>query len=253
MPAARPERPAAWLPARACLAGGLPYPAGVSNTAQNTPESRILIVDDHPLYREGLRQLIEREPSLRVCGEAADAAEAVKLVGEGEPDLVIVDISLGNSSGIDLIKTLKAEDAELPLLVVSMHDESLYAERALRAGAMGYVMKHEPPKQVKAAIQRVLSGAIYLSEKMSTTLLTKLMRGGTEVDQSPVSLLSDRELEVFRLLGQGKGTRQIAQELGLSIPTINSFRARIKEKLGLKDSTALLLHAVQWVNEQQPQ
>ena len=222
----------------------------MSNTSQPTIVARILIVDDHPLFREGLRGLIDREPGLRVCGEAADAAEAVRLVRESEPDLAIVDISLGNTSGIDLVKTLKAEHAELPLLVVSMHDESLYAERALRAGAMGYVMKHEPPKVFKAAIQRVLSGAIYLSEKMSTTLLTKLMRGSGEAEQSPVSLLSDRELEVFRLLGQGKGTRQIAQELGLSIPTINSFRARIKEKLDLKDSTALLLHAIQWVQEQ---
>jgi DNA-binding NarL/FixJ family response regulator len=209
-----------------------------------------LIVDDHPLFREGLRQMMEREPGLRVCGEAADAAEAVRLIAESEPDLVIVDISLGTSSGIDLIKTLKADHGELPLLVLSMHDESLYAERALRAGAMGYVMKHEPPKVVRAAIQRVLGGAIYLSEKMSTTLLTKLMRGDVEAERSPVSLLSDRELEVFRLLGQGKGSRRIAQELGLTIPTINSFRARIKEKLGLEDSTALLLSAIHWVQAQ---
>lgn len=209
-----------------------------------------MIVDDHPLFREGLRQMMEREPGLRVCGEAADAAEAVRLIAESEPDLVIVDISLGTSSGIDLIKTLKADHGELPLLVLSMHDESLYAERALRAGAMGYVMKHEPPKVVRAAIQRVLGGAIYLSEKMSTTLLTKLMRGDVEAERSPVSLLSDRELEVFRLLGQGKGSRRIAQELGLTIPTINSFRARIKEKLGLEDSTALLLSAIHWVQAQ---
>lgn len=226
------------------------YSRGVSNPNQATTESRILIVDDHPLFREGLRQMMEREPGLRVCGEAADAAEAVRLIAESEPDLVIVDISLGTSSGIDLIKTLKADHGELPLLVLSMHDESLYAERALRAGAMGYVMKHEPPKVVRAAIQRVLSGAIYLSEKMSTTLLTKLMRGDVEADRSPVSLLSDRELEVFRLLGQGKGSRRIAQELGLTIPTINSFRARIKEKLGLEDSTALLLSAIHWVQAQ---
>ena len=213
-------------------------------------ESQILIVDDHPLFREGLRQMIEREPGLRVCGEAADAAEALRIVGQSEPDLVIVDISLDGASGIDLVKTLKSEHGELPVLVLSMHDETLYAERALRAGAMGYVMKHEPPKTVRAAIQRVLGGAIYLSERMSTTLLTKLMRGGAEAEKSPVSLLSDRELEVFRLLGQGKGSRQIAQELGLTIPTINSFRARIKEKLELKDSAALLLHAIQWVHQQ---
>jgi DNA-binding NarL/FixJ family response regulator len=221
-------------------------------TVEQSPPSRILIVDDHPLFREGLRQLIERDPSLNVCGEAADAAEAIRLVNETKPDLVIVDISLGNTSGIDLIKNLKARDAELPLLVVSMHDESLYTERALWAGAMGYVMKHEPPKTVKTAIHRVLAGEIYLSEKMATSLITKLMRGasGGESKESPVSGLSDRELEVFRLLGQGKGTRQIAQELDLTIPTINSFRTRIKEKLHLKNSTELVLHAVHWVKEE---
>ena len=228
----------------------LAYSAAVSKPSQPANESRILIVDDHPLFREGLRQLIEREPGLVVCGEAADAAEATRLIQELEPDLVIVDISLGCTSGIDLIKALKTGPGELPLLVVSMHDESLYAERALRAGAMGYVMKHEPPKVVRAAIQRVLGGSIYLSEKMSASLLTKLMRGGLEPEQSQVSRLSDRELEVFRRLGQGKTSRQIAQELGLTVPTINSFRARIKEKLELKDSTALLLNAIKWVQEQ---
>jgi DNA-binding NarL/FixJ family response regulator len=174
----------------------------------------------------------------------------LRLVAETKPDLVIVDISLGATSGIDLIKNLKASDSELPLLVVSMHDESLYTERALRAGAMGYVMKHEPPKVVKAAIHRVLAGEMYLSERMASSLLTKLMRGGGTPQDSPVSGLSDRELEVFRLLGQGKGTRQIAQELDLTIPTINSFRTRIKEKLHLKNSTELMLHAVRWVQEQ---
>lgn len=222
----------------------------MSDTTESSPASRILIVDDHPLFREGLRQLIEREAELSVCGEAKDASEARQLIAETKPDLVIVDISLGNASGIDLIKNLKAEDAELPVLVLSMHDESLYAERALRAGAMGYLMKHEPPKTVKAAIRRVLAGEMYLSEKMSGSLITKLMRGGNESKDSFVSSLSDRELEVFRLLGQGKGTRQIAQELNLTIPTINSFRARIKDKLQVKNSSELLLRAIQWVQEQ---
>lgn len=222
----------------------------MSETSEPSSPSRILIVDDHPLFREGLRQLIEREPGFNVCGEAKDAAEAIRLVAETKPDLVIVDISLGNTSGIDLIKNLKADDADLPLLVLSMHDESLYAERSLRAGAMGYLMKHEPPKTVKTAIHRVLSGEMYLSEKMSSSLITKLMRGGGESNQSPVSGLSDRELEVFRLLGRGKGTRQIAEELHLTIPTINSFRARIKEKLQVKNSSELLLRAIQWVQEQ---
>jgi DNA-binding NarL/FixJ family response regulator len=222
----------------------------MNTSAENSSPSRILIVDDHPLFREGLRQLIDREPGLTVCGEAADAAEAMRLVKENRPDLVIVDISLGGTSGIDLIKTLSADDSELPFLVVTMHDESLYAERALRAGAMGFIMKHEPPKTFKTAIHRVLAGELFLSEKMSATLLKKLMRGEVGPDKSPVSGLSDRELEVFRMLGQGKDRHQIAQELNLTVNTINSFRTRIKEKLHFKNSTELLLHAIQWVQEE---
>lgn len=202
------------------------------------------------MFRQGLRELIDREPGWRVCGEAADAAEATRLVQETKPTLVIVDISLAGTNGIDLIKSLSANNPELALLVVSMHDESLYAERAIRAGALGYVMKHEPPKTFKTAIHRVLGGEMFLSERMATSLLAKLMRGGGEPEETPVSRLSDRELEVFRLLGQGKGTRQIAQELNLTIATINSFRARIKEKLGVKSSTELLLNAIHWVQEQ---
>ena len=218
--------------------------------SKSSPEkSRILIVDDHPLFREGLRQMIDRNPELSVCGEAADAEEALKQVPELKPDLVLVDISLGGSNGIDLIKTLKSKYDDLPILVVSMHDESLYAERALRAGAMGYVMKHEPAKTVKAAICKVLGGDVYLSEKMSTSMLSKLVRGKSDQPVSPLQMLSDRELEVFGLLGQGKGTRLIAEELNLTIATINSFRARIKEKLQLKSSTEVMLHAIQWVRE----
>lgn len=215
-----------------------------------TETSRILIVDDHPLFREGLHQLIDREPGLTVCGEAADSSEALQLVEEKSPDVVVVDISLGSQSGIDLIKSLKTKNPELTVLVVSMHDESLYAERALRAGAMGYVMKHESPKTVKTAIRRVLAGEMYLSERMATSLVQKLMHGGEEPLESSVSQLSDRELEVFRLLGHGKGTREIATELDLTVPTINSFRARIKEKLRLKNSSELLLQAIHWVQEQ---
>ena len=221
----------------------------MGTTVENSVSARILIVDDHPLFRDGLRQLIDREPGLSVCGEATGPEDAVRLVNETKPDLVIVDISLGNQSGIDLIRTLKAEDAELPLLVVSMHDESLYAERALRAGAMGYVMKHEPPKTYKIAIHSVLAGEMYLSPRMATSLVAKLMRGKGE-EQTPVSRLSDRELDVFRLMGQGKGTRQIAEELNLTVPTISSFRARIKEKLQVKNSAELVLQAIRWMQEQ---
>ncbi len=209
-------------------------------------KNRLLIVDDHPLFREGLGQMIERDPELAVCGEAADVAEALRLIPELKPDLVLVDISLGGVSGIDLIKAIKTDYDELPVLVISMHDESLYAERALRAGAMGYVMKHEPGKTVKAAIHKVLRGEIYLSDRMSSTVIAKFMRGQPDRPASPLELLSDRELEVFRMLGQGKGARQIAQDLNVTIATVNSFRNRIKEKLHLKSSTEVMLQAIQW-------
>ena len=216
-------------------------------------KSRILIVDDHPLFREGLGQMIDRNPDLMVCGEAADAAQALTAIAELKPDLALVDITLGGSNGLDLIKVIKEKFADLPVLVVSMHEESLYAERALRAGAMGYVMKHEPAKTVRTAITKVLGGDIYLSERMSSTMLSKLMRGKNEPPVSPLEKLSDRELEVFQMLGQGKGTRQIAEELNLTIPTINSFRNRIKEKLQLKSATELMLHAIHWFRESSSQ
>ena len=213
-------------------------------------KSRIFLVDDHEMFREGLRQLIDREPDFVVSGDAADVAEALKSIAAAPPDLVITDISLSGTSGIDLIKTLKSSHPELPVLVVSMHEESLYAERAVRAGAMGYVMKQEPAKAVKAAIRKVLGGDIHLSEKMATAMLGKLVheRSG-EKPVSPIENLSNRELEVFRLLGEGKASRDIAQQLDLSIATINSFRNRIKEKLNLKNSTELILHAIHWVRE----
>jgi DNA-binding NarL/FixJ family response regulator len=213
-------------------------------------KSRILVVDDHPLFREGLRQMIERDAELTVCGEAADAAEALQLIRQLNPDLVLVDISLGPGSGIDLIKAIKNDYDDLPVLVISMHDESLYAERSLRAGAMGYIMKHEPGKNVKTAIHKVLRGEMYLSEKMSSAVISKFMRGQADRPASPLELLSDRELEVFRMLGQGKGTRQIAQDLEISIATVNSFRNRIKEKLDLKTATEVMLHAIQWSREE---
>lgn len=219
--------------------------------SEDSGKSRVFIVDDHTMFREGLRQLIDRDPGLVVCGDAADSTGAMQGIRESRPDVVLVDISLSGGSGIDLIKSIKAEDEDLPILVVSMHDESVYAERALRAGAMGYVMKHEPAKTMKAAIHKVLSGNMSLSEKMASVVISKLMRGeSADRVKSPVEMLSDRELEVFRMLGQGKGVRQIAEELELSIPTINSFRNRIKEKLKLKNSTEVMLHAIQWLRDE---
>jgi len=212
-------------------------------------KSRVFLVDDHAMFRDGMRQLIEREPDLTVCGDVADADEAMREIREKKPDLVIADISLSGTTGIDLIKNIKAEFEDLPVLVVSMHEESLYAERALRAGALGYVMKQESTKTVKVATRKVLAGTIHLSDKMSSAMLAKFMLGRTERPVSLIDALSDRELEVFRMLGEGKATRQIAEELNLTITTINSFRNRIKEKLNLKNSTELILHAVQWVRE----
>jgi DNA-binding NarL/FixJ family response regulator len=210
-------------------------------------KKRVFLVDDHTMFREGLRQLIGRETNLMVCGDAPDADSAMPAIRETKPDVVVVDISLAGGSGIDLIREIKTEFEDLPVLVVSMHDESLYAERALRAGAMGYVMKHEPAKTVKAAIQKVLAGDLHLSEKMSSTVINRFMRGEPEQPRSPIQTLSDRELEVFRMLGQGKGVRHIAEQLEVTIPTVNSFRNRIKDKLALKTSTEVMLHAIQWV------
>jgi DNA-binding NarL/FixJ family response regulator len=227
-------------------------PAKTFSGKPGSDPSRVFIVDDHTMFREGLRQLIERESTLTVCGDAPDAVKALRGIRSLKPDVVIVDISLAGTSGIDLIKDIKAEFEDLPILVVSMHDESLYAERALRAGAMGYVQKHEPSKTVKAAIQKVLGGDMYLSDKMSAGVINRFMRGPSEQPKSPIETLSDRELEVFRMLGQGKGVRLIAEELGVTIPTVNSFRNRIKEKLALKSSTEVMLHAIQWIQGETP-
>ena len=201
------------------------------------------------MFSEGLRQLIDREPDLTVCGDAAEAESALQEIRKLKPDLIVVDITLGGTSGIDLIKAIKNEQEDFPVLVVSMHDESLYAERALRAGAMGYVMKQEPAKTVKTAIRKVLGGDMHLSEKMASSVITKFMHGSDDAPPAPLEKLSDRELEVFQMLGMGKGVRQIAEEMNVTIPTVNSFRNRIKEKLQLKSSTEVMLHAIHWSRE----
>ena len=225
-------------------------PAEPASAGMRTEKSRVFIVDDHTMFREGLRQLIEHDPGLTVCGDAADAEKGREGIGQTNPDVVIVDITLAESSGLDLVKVLRNEHEDLPVLVVSMHEESLYAERALRAGAMGYVMKNEPAKTVTAAIHSVLRGEMYLSQRMSSSVISRFIRGESEQAMSPLEILSDRELEVFRMLGQGKGTRQIAQDLQVSIPTIQSFRNRIKEKLHLKTAPELVLQAIHWVQSE---
>ncbi|MBA4147173.1 MAG: response regulator transcription factor [Verrucomicrobia bacterium] len=213
------------------------------------PEKRrIFLVDDHPLVREWLGLLIEREPDLTICGEADDTKEALASITEAKPDIAIVDITLRTSHGLDLIKELQESHAELPILVLSMHDESLYAERVLRAGAKGYITKQEATKRVLVAIRQVLDGQIYLSEKMSIRMLNKLVVGRRDHQSFSIERLTDRELEVFQLIGRGHNTRKIAEELHLGIKTVESYRARIKDKLKLEDGTDLLRHAMQWAH-----
>ena len=211
---------------------------------------RIFIVDDHAMFRDGLRRLIDLEPDLMVCGDAADAATGLRGIVAANPDLVIVDISLDTTSGIDLIKNIKRDCEDMVILVVSMHSESLYGDRALRAGAMGYVMKSEPATTVIKAIRKVLAGNVHISEKMATLVVSKFVKGESDQVPSPLEALSDRELEVFRMLGQGKGTREIAQEMNVALPTISSFKNRIKEKLNLKNSSEMIFYALQWFRKE---
>ena len=213
-------------------------------------KQRILIVDDHPMMRQGLAQLINSEPDLTVCCEADTARQAFEAIGQGKPDLALVDISLPDKSGLELIKDLHALHPELRVLVVSMHDESLYAERVLRAGGRGYVMKQEGGRKLMEAIRHVLSGQIYVSEKMSARILEIFSGGRRDGTGSPVGRLTDREFEVFQLIGQGKGTREIAGHLKLSVKTVEVHRARIKEKLGIKSATDLVRFAVRWADVQ---
>jgi len=210
----------------------------------------VLIVDDHPIVREGLAQLIDQESDLKVCGQAEDAHEAMQAIRALAPDLVIVDISLKDTSGMELIKDLKVQYPRLPVLTLSMHDEAVYGERALRAGARGYIMKQEATEKVVTAIRRVLAGEIYVSSGMAAKMVSKIVGGGARESGSPVECLSDRELEVFRLIGEGYSTREMAEKLHLSVKTIETYRAHIKEKLNLEDANELLRCAIQWVSRQ---
>lgn len=208
----------------------------------------VLIVDDHPIVRQGLAQLIDQEQDLEVCGQAEDAHEAMQAIHTLDPDLVIVDISLKDTSGMELIKDLKVQYPDLPVLTLSMHDEAVYGERALRAGARGYIMKQEATEKVVTAIRRVLAGELYVSDGMAAKMVSKIVGGGTRRTGSPVDCLSDRELEVFRLIGEGFSTREMAEKLHLSVKTIETYRAHIKDKLGFEDANELLRSAIQWVN-----
>jgi len=192
--------------------------------------------------------LINQEQDLVVCGQAEDAHEALRVVRESEPDMVIVDISLKETSGVELIKDLQVQYPDLPILTLSMHDEAVYGERALRAGARGYIMKQEATEKVVTAIRRVLEGEIYVSDVMAAKMVSKLVGGAGKKTGSSVERLSDRELEVFRMLGEGYNTREMAEKLHLSVKTIETYRAHIKDKLGLQDASELLRSAIQWVN-----
>jgi DNA-binding NarL/FixJ family response regulator len=209
-------------------------------------KSRVFLVDDHPLVREHLTALLQRESDLEVCGEAGDAPTALSLITQRAPDLVILDISLKRSHGLELLKDIKEMRPTLPVLVLSMHDESLYAERSLRAGALGYITKEEATVNVLTAIRKVLSGQVYLSERMASRMVKQMVGGRTEETASPFELLTDRELEVFQMIGRGLGTRTIAEELRLGIKTVESYKARIKEKLHLTEGEQLLQHAIEW-------
>lgn len=211
---------------------------------------RVLIVDDHPLFRHGVADLVESEADLEVCGEAESAPLALEAIRKHRPDLVIADISLRGTNGIDLIKSIKAEHRTLPVLVLSMHDESLFAARALRAGARGYVMKQEALDRVLGAIRVVLEGEVYVSPAMSMRMIEEYVQGENG-GRRLTDRLTDRELEVLQLIGEGHGVREIARDLHLSVKTVETHRARVKEKLHFKSAREVARFAVQWVHEQQ--
>jgi DNA-binding NarL/FixJ family response regulator len=220
----------------------------VDHTATRSECTRVFIVDDHPIVRQGLAQMINQEVDLTVCGEAEDVQNALEAIAELHPDLVLVDLSLKGGSGLDLLKALRTRASMLPVLVVSMHDESLYVERVLRAGARGYIMKQEATDTMMHAIRRVVRGEIYVSDKMLTKLLGRFVLDAPDTGASTLERLSIRELEVLRLIGAGHGTRHIAAALHVSIKTVESHRAHIKEKLQLNDTGALVRYAMQWVD-----
>ena len=214
--------------------------------ATPTKKCRVLLVDDHPIVRQGLALLIDRESDLVVCGEADGAHSVFRAITTLRPDIVILDISLNGPDGLDVLKEIRTKTAGLPVLILSMHDESIYAERAIRAGANGYIMKQEATEKVLVAIRRILQGEVYLSDRLTSTMLQQYVRGESLPRKSPLVNLTDRELEVFRLIGEGRGTRQIAEELHLSVKTIESYQAHIKEKLALRNARELVQHAIEW-------
>ncbi|MBI5202718.1 MAG: response regulator transcription factor [Elusimicrobia bacterium] len=209
-------------------------------------KSRILIVDDHPIVREGLQTLIDQEDDLQVCATASDSQETLKEIEASKPDVAIVDFSLKDEDGISVIRNIRAKGLQLPVLVLSIHDEAVYAERVLRAGANGYLMKDEPTEKVLSALRQVIRGEVSVSDRIAGRLLQKMAGQQKVVSGHPVELLSDRELQVFRWIARGFGTRQIAEKLGLSIKTVETYRENIKRKLDLQSGSELVRHAILW-------
>jgi DNA-binding NarL/FixJ family response regulator len=222
------------------------------NPDSETRKKTVFIVDDHPLVREWLTNLINQQSDLVVCGESENAPQAFAAIGECRPNVAIVDISLKDSSGLELIKSLKESHPSVAVLVLSMHDESHYAARALRAGARGYVMKRETTRKVVEAIRRILEGKLYVSEALTDVLSAHLLDTKKGESRSPIEQLSDREMEVFDMLGRGLGTRQIAETLGISLKTVQAYCARMKEKLNLNSGTDLLREAIRWNDARHP-
>lgn len=217
------------------------------------PPKRVLIVDDHPVFRAGLSGLVSMEPDLAVCDEAHDAAQAMAAIARLQPDLVMMDMSLPDKSGLEALKDVRAAYPRIPVLMISMHDETLYAERVIRAGGRGYIMKQEGPEKVIQAIRKVLSGGISVSDQISTLILDALAGspGAKAAGASAsVTTLTDREFEVYRLIGQGKEPQEVARLLHLSVKTVDTHRSQIKRKLGLKNNTELIHHATRWAAEQ---
>ena len=214
-------------------------------------KKRVVIVDDHPLLRERLAQLINHELDLEVCGEAGNAQDGIQLIRNTGADLAIIDITLKGSSGLELIKSVKALSIGIPVLVLSMHEEALYAERALRAGATGYITKHQAADQIIQAVRRVLTGEVYLSERMTTSFLKSLTSAGVKSLSRPVDRLTDRELEVLELIGSGHTTREIAETLKVGVATVDTYRARIKEKMNFQKGTELQHYAIRWIRERE--
>jgi len=217
---------------------------------KTSAKKRVYLVDDHPIVRQGLIKLIEQEAGLEVCGEAGKVSEALAAIRELDPDVILVDISLEDSNGLELIKLIDDLGLQIPMLVLSMHDESLYAEHALRAGASGYVMKQAASNTLIQAIEKVMEGEIYVSKNMSSQMLKMAFRSGGEETSTGTERLSLRELEVFELIGRGNSTREIAEQLNLSVKTIETYRAHIKDKLQLRSGTELMQRAIHWVENE---